>query len=83
MALGKGCYVYNVFAAALFYADDMAILAPSIRGLQLLLNVCHEYCREWDICLNEKKTKNLYFGKPVSALHNLSLNGNQIEWVEE
>ena len=72
-----------MFAAALFYADDMAILAPSIRGLQQLLKICENYCREWDICLNDKKTKNLYFGKPTSNLFKPTLNGNEIEWVEE
>ena len=82
-SLDKGCYFFNIFAAAFFYADDMAILAPSIKGLQLLLNVCAEYCSEWDICLNSKKTKNLFFGKRVTALCKTSLNGNKIEWVEE
>ena len=75
MALGVGCYIGSLFAAALFYADDMALLSPSIRGLQLLLNVCESYCREWDICLNVKKTKNLYFGKPLSNPYKTILNG--------
>ena len=52
----KGCYYVDSFAVALFYADDMAILAPSIRGLQSLLEICGEYCAEWDICLNAKKS---------------------------
>ena len=43
----------GVFAAALFYADDMAIISPSVKGLQQLL----------DLCLNAKKSKNMYFGK--------------------
>ena len=51
----KGCYFLTHFAAALFYADDMTILAPSIRGLESLLNICSDYCLEWDICLNAKK----------------------------
>ena len=83
IVLGKGCYFFNIFAASLFYADDMAILAPSIKGLQLLLNVCESYCSEWDICLNAKKTKNLYFGKRTTALCKTSLNGKEIEWVDE
>ena len=78
IALGKGCYFFNVFAAALFYADDMAILAPSIKGLQLLLNVCEAYCSEWDICLNSKKTKNLYFGKHLTTICKTSLNGKEM-----
>ena len=40
----RGCYFANLFAAALFYADDMAILVPSVKGLQSLLTICEEYC---------------------------------------
>ena len=28
---GVGCYISKVFAAALFYADDMVVLAPSLE----------------------------------------------------
>ena len=49
---GKGCYYLTHFAAALFYADDMAILAPSIKGITCLLRICGEYCAEFDIGLN-------------------------------
>ena len=83
IALGVGCYICGLFVAALFYADDMAILAPSIKGLQILLNACGSYCDEWDICLNIKKTKCLYFGKRSESLHNLTLNGKCIQWVNE
>ena len=34
---GVGCHVNKIFAAALFNADDMAVLAPSVKGLQTLL----------------------------------------------
>ena len=83
ISLRKGCYICRMFAGALFYADDMAILAPSIRGLQALLTACQDYCHEWDICLNAKKTKNLYFGKRCDNLYETSLNGKKIEWVDE
>ena len=78
-----GCYVSKIFAAAIFYADDMCVLAPSLRGLQKLLNICSSYCVEWDICLNVKKTKNLYFGKKCSFNFHPSLNGAPVEWVSE
>ena len=81
----KGCYFLDNFAAALFYADDMAILAPSMRGLSSLLKICGEYCDEWDICLNAKKSKNLYFGKriDISQFAPVELNGKTIDWVDE
>ena len=79
----KGCYMFHLFAAALCYADDVAILAPSIKGLTALLSICENYCIEWDICLNPKKTKLLYFGRRMETNFNLTLNGKVIEWVEE
>ena len=82
-ALDKGCYYANLFAAALLYADDMALLSPSIRGLQCLLDACASYCEEWDVCLNTKKSKNLFFGKKCWRLCELSLDCKSIEWVEE
>ena len=80
---GIGCHFSEYFAAALFYADDICILSPSIRGLESLLQICNDYCIEWDICLNPKKTKNLYFGKRVDITHSITLNGSPIEWVNE
>ena len=34
---GVGCYIRKLFAAALLYADDMCILAPSLKGLHTVL----------------------------------------------
>ena len=72
-SLDVGCYVLDVFLAALLYADDMAVLAPSIKGLQALLDKCNDFCVEWDICLNAKKSKLMYFGKRCSDLFRPSL----------
>ena len=69
--------------AALFYADDMAILALSIKSLMALLTVCDEYCVDWDVCLNAKKSKILSFGRKVEMAQDVILNGNKIEWVKE
>ena len=80
--LDVGCYILDVFMAALLYADDMAILAPSVKGLQLLLDKCSQYCKDWDICLNSKKSKVLFFGKKCSNLFSPQLNGVALEWVE-
>ena len=80
---GFGCYVHGLFAGAQFYADDMSILSPSLRGLQILLNICSNYCVKWDICLNPKKTKNVYFGKKCTINFQPSLNGSPVEWVSE
>ena len=80
-ALNVGCYIMQIFLAALLYADDMALMAPSVKGLCLLLKECNEFCIEWDICLNTKKSKLMYFGKKCTDLFTPLLNGEPIEWV--
>ena len=82
-ASGIGCYYMSKFAAALMYADDIALLAPSMRGLQKLLHICEQYCLDWDIRLNAKKSKNLSFGKGPSPSFCLKLNGSPIDWVKQ
>ena len=80
---GKGCHISKIFAAALFYADDICVLSPSLHGLQEMLNICSSYCAEWDICLNAKKTKNMHFGKKSIIKFQPMLNGAPIDWVKE
>ena len=61
----------------------MAVLAPSIKGLEFLLKICGDYCLEWDICLNAKKSRCLYFGKTTTVSHTIILNGKPLEWTSE
>ena len=79
---GIGCYVRGVFAACLFYADDIAVLAPSVKGLQTILKLCHCYCVEWDILLNAKKSKNMVFGKGTKPTFLVSIGNATIPWVD-
>ena len=82
-AMGIGCHLRDVFFSILLYADDMALISPSLRGLQELLSATDEYCKSWDIMLNPKKTKNIFFGKkPLASLAILQLDGKDIEWVD-
>ena len=78
---GAGCYLKLVFLSILLYADDMALLAPSLKGLQTLLSATERYCKTWDILLNAKKSKNLCFGKKHD-LCSLQLDGKNIDWVD-
>ena len=80
-SMNVGCYVMEVFMASLQYADDMALLSPSVKGLQRLLDECSNFCSDWDICLNEKKSKLLYFGKSCNNLFAPCLEGKPLEWV--
>ena len=58
----------------------MALIAPSLKGLQKLLLATESYCKQWDVMLNPKKTKNMSIGKKYD-LPDLHLDGKAIEWV--
>ena len=72
-----GCFLRNAFLSTLLYDDDMALLAPSLKGLQKLLLATETYCKQWDIMLNPNKTKNMSFGKK-HELPQLELDGRGI-----
>ena len=82
MKLNVGCYIRNVFVLALLYADDMALLSPSLRGLQQLLSACEQFCKNWDICLNKKKvTEHVLQKAPKQSLQTDSeWAGSRMGW---
>ena len=45
------------------YADDMALIANAAENLQKALNSLENYCSNWNIKVNESKTKVLVFGR--------------------
>ena len=51
-----GCHVANICVNHLSYADDMVILAPSVRALQKLLDVCFAFAIDHDIVYNTRKS---------------------------
>ena len=46
---GCGCYIVNLFVAAILYADDLALIAPTRSSLQTLIDICTEYGTTWCI----------------------------------
>ena len=52
---GVGCYVRESFLSILLYADDMCLIAPSLKGLQRLLHLTENFCSIWDVMLNPQK----------------------------
>lgn len=55
-----GIDINNDHVAALFYADDIVLLAHNEESLQLELD---NWCRTWDISINIFKTKVMHFHK--------------------
>jgi hypothetical protein len=67
----------------LMYADDIAIFADTIGGLQRKINILQEYCDEWNLSVNLKKTQVVVFknGGAVSRNEKWLFKGHKLETV--
>ena len=78
-----GCWMGAVFAGTFVYADDIKLLAPSIRALNLMLKICKKYAEQYDVLFNDK-SKLIVF----KAISNddpppfIEINRKQIESVD-
>jgi len=61
--LGARLGVGGAWVGALYYADDLALVAESAGEMQKMLRVVDRYCREWHFQPSFDKTKVLRFGK--------------------
>ena len=80
---GIGSHIIDIFVACLFFADDLCLISPTRSAMQEMLDLCHEYCTEFNLTFNTKKSKTLIFGNPRPVTKPLVLNGNEIEIVTE
>ena len=71
---GFGCHVGNTSIPAIGYADDVALLAPAISSLKLLLNVVNSFGNEYCVKINPDKSKLLVFGKSYNSDINIVFN---------
>ena len=47
-----GCHILNMYYGCLLYADDIVLLSPSIKGLQLMLDICSQTACELSVQFN-------------------------------
>ena len=46
---GVGCHIGGLFLGVVVYGDNVLIMAPTRRSMQLMLNKCQEYADEHNI----------------------------------
>ena len=67
------------------YADDLTLLCPSAKGLQILIDICASYAKEFDIIFNTEKSGCLYFESKTFKLlsvPSVKLGGRVIEFKD-
>ena len=58
---GIGCAINNKLINILAYADDIVLIAPSWRALQILINVLQSNAKEINMTFNTDKSVAMIF----------------------
>ena len=64
---GVGVKVGGSWVGALYYADDLVLVANTDADMQGMLDILDDYSREWKFQVSAGKTKVLRFGKPTKT----------------
>ena len=81
--LGLGCHVGLTYAGAFGYADDIALVSPSIYGLKKMISICESYAQDYHITFNPAKSKLLCFNDSSSDISPIYLNGTPVTVVNK
>lgn len=79
-----GCHFNGKLFNHLMYADDTCVFAPSVSGLQKLLDICSIYADDNTLIFNATKTKFVsYLPSKLSKLHipSVYLSGSCVDRV--
>ncbi len=59
---GLGCYIGHTFDGAFGYADDVNLLSPTRKSMNLMLRIAWQYGIDHDVIFNPTKSKLVVFG---------------------
>lgn len=83
-----GCWVNGGYVGILVYADDIALLSPTMDGLQNMIKICEGYAKLHNLSFStnenpsKSKTKCMAFLRERRTLRNLKLNEKSLPWVD-
>ena len=80
---GIGCHVGPVNAGAFGYADDVALVAPSLYSLKCMIATCEEFAKKDQITFNPTKSKLLCFNACDAVTPHIKLNGQPASVVHK
>lgn len=64
--LNLGVEVNDLQLSLLLYADDIALVAPNVESLQIMMSAMNKWCNKWRLSINKDKTKVVHF-RPASV----------------
>ena len=84
-SLGIGCQIGLTKCCIFLYADDILLLAPSLRALQKLFDACESELRNLDLNINGKKSVCMRIGPRWDAecAEIVTSEGAKLQWVNQ
>ena len=64
------------------YADDIALVSPSLSVLRQMIQICEQYAMEYSIVFNPVKSKLMCFNSVTSDKPYLTLSGKPVDVVD-
>ena len=80
---GIGCHIGPVYAGAFGYANDVALVAPSLNSLKCMIATCEEFAKKHQITFNSTKLKLLCFNACDAVTQHIKLNGQPVSVVHK
>ncbi len=56
-----GCHIANHYAGGAGFGDDIKLRSPSNKHLQLMIYICEDYAKEFDVTFNGAKSQFMVF----------------------
>ena len=81
--LRLGCHVGLTYTGAFGYADDIALVSPSIYGLKKMISICVSYAQDYHITFNPAKSKSICFNASSSEISSIYFNGTPVTVVNK
>ena len=80
----QGCFIGHMFYGCIVYTDDILLLAPSLRALRHMLNICSIFADDNNIRFNQAKSHCLHFCKFNTAIkqYPVKLPGTALTWTD-
>ena len=72
------CRITEHKSRAFGYADDVALVAPSLYSLRCMIATCEEFANEYQIDFNPTKSKLICFNANIDHTPQIILNGRPV-----
>jgi len=79
---GLGCHIGLTYAGSFGYADDVALIAPSLYCLKEMILICEKFATAHSITFNPSKSKLLCFNIDPIKVSRIYLKGQPITVVD-